>query len=69
MMGDLPENEVTPLTEEEITTLRQILKTESHVKWFWSSLRVWSVRIGLITAGWYSLNGGLKNLITYYTMK
>ena len=55
------------LTEEELKTLREMIKSEQHMRWLWTTLRnsaVWVVAIITgVTLGYNALADTLKHLV------
>ena len=55
------------LTEDELTVLREMIKSEQHMRWLWSTLRnsaVWVVAIITgVTLGYNALSDTLKHLV------
>jgi hypothetical protein len=49
-VAGLSEYSGDPLTENEVRRVRRLLEAESRMKWFWSTVWVWSRAI-LITLG------------------
>jgi hypothetical protein len=51
--------EIKPLTEEEVVALRELLKSEDRLKWFWTASRTWALWLSAIAAmlthGWDAL--------------
>ena len=46
--GEIP---VWPLSEWEVKELRKLLESDRRVRWFWSSMRIWSMWVlGILTA-------------------
>lgn len=56
-----------PLNEKEIHRLREMLKKEEHVAWFWSTARIWATWIvavlGALALIWTSLKGVVKQAV------
>lgn len=65
-MGDEIKHE-EPLTDKELIEIRQIIESDRHAKWLWSSVRTVSVWIAAVIAGvtllMDSLSSGIKHLI------
>ena len=55
------------LSEEELNILREMIKSEQHMRWLWSTLRnsaVWVVAIVTgVTLGYNALADTLKHLV------
>ena len=55
------------LTEAELTLIREMIKSEQHMRWLWSTLRnsaVWVVAIITgVTLGYNALADTLKHLV------
>lgn len=41
-----------PLTEEEVTKLREMLERRERFKWLWTSIKTWAVFISSVIAAW-----------------
>lgn len=56
-----------PLTEDENRQLREIMRSQQHVRWLYSTLRIWATWIAAVVGGLYALlqitKDGLKALI------
>ena len=55
------------LTEDELRVLREMIKSEQHMRWMWSTLRnsaVWVVAVITgVTLGYNALTDTLKHLV------
>ena len=47
-MGD---DDVPPLSDEEIVQLRGLLKSDDRAIWFWSTVKVWATWIAAVVVG------------------
>jgi hypothetical protein len=51
-MADLDSDEGRPLTQQEISEMRQMLERDKRVVWFWGTARVWATWIAAIGAAY-----------------
>lgn len=41
-----------PLSDEEVTKLRDLIERRDRIKWLWASIRTWAVFITSVIAAW-----------------
>lgn len=41
-----------PLTEEELTKVRELLERRERIRWLWSSIKTWAVALTAIIGAW-----------------
>lgn len=46
----LPPEEVAPLTDPEIQNIRTLIEQDQRVRWFWTTIKTWSLAIVAIVA-------------------
>ena len=63
---DPPINGEDPFTPEERAILREMIRTEAHVAWFWATVRSWAVGVSAIIAGIIAFRSDIKSLIAWF---
>lgn len=46
----MPPIKQPPLTEDELKYIREVIQQDQRVRWFWSTLKTWSLAILAIVA-------------------